>query len=87
MNTTHDAATHQAIQAMINEVGQLRLLVAIDSMPEKLQRVRQLLRELDAEYEQRAKQSRLMQKEEEQRKAINDYYMDRKNGSLAALAR
>lgn len=66
--SAHDAATHKAIQAMINEVGQLRLLVAIDSMPEKLQRVRQLLRELDAEYEQRAKLSKLMQKEEAQRR-------------------
>lgn len=60
---SHDAATHQAIQNMINEIGQLRMLVAIDSIPEKLQRVRQLLRELDAEYEVRAKQSRLMQTE------------------------
>lgn len=68
----HDAAVHKAIQAMINEVGQLRMLVAIDSMPEKLQRARQLLRELDAEYERRAKQSKLMQAEESLRRRIAD---------------
>ena len=42
-------AVAQTVERMINEIGQLRLLVAIDSMPEKLQQVRQLLRELDAE--------------------------------------
>lgn len=83
----HDAATYKAIQAMINEFGQLRLLVAIDSMPEKLQRARQLLRELDAEYELKAKQSKLMQAEEKKRQAIADYYIDRANGSHAALAK
>lgn len=54
MSDAHDAAVHKAVQAMINEIGQLRMLVAIDSMPHKLQQVRQLLRELDNEYERRS---------------------------------
>jgi len=34
---------------MLNEIGLLRKVVSIDSMPDKLQQIRQLLRELDAE--------------------------------------
>jgi hypothetical protein len=37
--------------AMLNEIGELRKTVAIDSMPQKLQQVRQLLRELDADLD------------------------------------
>jgi hypothetical protein len=37
---------------MLNEIGELRRFVAIDNMPDKLQQVRQLLRELDAELEE-----------------------------------
>ena len=44
-----DAAVRDTVEAMINEIGKLRLLVAIDNMPFKLQEVRQLLRELDEE--------------------------------------
>ena len=75
MNMHNDAAIHEAVKAMINEVGSLRMLVAIDSMPEKLQKARQLLRELDDELEQRAKQSRLMQREQSKRDllASEDY--------------
>lgn len=43
---------HETVKAMINEIGELRQFVAIDSMPDKLQQVRQLLRELDYELEQ-----------------------------------
>ncbi|MCG5512811.1 hypothetical protein [Ectothiorhodospira shaposhnikovii] len=62
--TKTDEAVHAAVQAMINEIGELRMLVAIDSMPEKLQKARQLLRELDEELHQRANQSRLMREED-----------------------
>ena len=41
--------TQKTVTAMIDEIGKLRLVVAIDSMPAKLQQIRQLLRELDAE--------------------------------------
>ncbi len=58
---SHNTTVHKTVKNMIDEIGQLRVLVAIDNMPEKLQRVRQLLRELDAEYEGLAKQSRRAQ--------------------------
>jgi hypothetical protein len=41
--------TQKTVTAMIDELGKLRLLVGIDSMPAKLQLIRQLLRELDVE--------------------------------------
>lgn len=46
---------HETVQRMISEIGELRKLVAIDNMPHKLQQVRQLLRELDAELEAQSK--------------------------------
>lgn len=46
---------HETVKAMIGEIGELRKFVAIDSMPYKLQQVRQLLRELDYELEQQIK--------------------------------
>jgi hypothetical protein len=49
----NDAAVKQTVINMINEIGLLRKLVAIDSMPYKLQQARLLLRELYAEYEER----------------------------------
>lgn len=49
MNAPTTPAVKQTIEAMLNEIGMLRKIVAIDSMPDKLQQVRQLLRELDAE--------------------------------------
>lgn len=49
------AAVHATVMAMVDQIGQLRQNgVAIDAMPPKLQQVRQLLRELDAELQQRA---------------------------------
>lgn len=59
MNTATDKTIHETVQAMIGEIGKLRQLVAIDSMPLKLQQVRQLLRELDYDMEQRAAQDKL----------------------------
>lgn len=53
MSNHNEAAVKATVKAMINEIGKLRLLVAIDSMPVKLQSVRQLLRELDAELDRR----------------------------------
>lgn len=49
MNSPTTPAVKQTVAAMLNEIGMLRLVVPIDSMPDKLQQVRQLLRELDAE--------------------------------------
>lgn len=43
-----NAAIQTTVEAMINEIGQLRKLMAIDSMPIELQQVRQLLRVLEA---------------------------------------
>lgn len=51
-----DKTVAQTVQNMISEIGELRKLVAIDSMPDKLQKVRQLLRELDEEFYQKSKQ-------------------------------
>ena len=42
------AATQITVEAMLNQIGLLRKLMAIDSMPVELQEVRQLLRVLDA---------------------------------------
>lgn len=49
MNAPTTPAIKQTVAAMLNEIGMLRKVVALDSMPIKLQQVRQLLRELDAE--------------------------------------
>lgn len=51
--SAHKETVKATVEAMINEIGKLRQFVAIDSMPTKLQQVRQLLRELDAEMEQK----------------------------------
>jgi bacterioferritin-associated ferredoxin len=51
-----DKTVAQTVQNMISEIGELRKIVAIDSMPDKLQKVRQLLRELDEEFYQKSKQ-------------------------------
>jgi hypothetical protein len=48
MTTATTPAIKQTIEAMLNEIGQLRKLVALDNMPEELQQARQLLRLLDA---------------------------------------
>jgi hypothetical protein len=48
------AATQITVEAMLDQIGLLRKLVAIDSMPLKLQQVRQLLRELNAELDKKA---------------------------------
>lgn len=55
MNATA-ATIHQTVKNMIGEIGALRQLVAIDNMPDKLQQVRQLLRELDAELESKTRE-------------------------------
>ena len=47
--SAHNETVHHTVEAMINEIGLLRQFVGIGSMPYKLQQVRQLLRELDAE--------------------------------------
>jgi hypothetical protein len=44
----------KTVTQMINLIGELRLLVAIDSMPLELQKARQLLRQLDAKLEAKA---------------------------------
>lgn len=48
------AATQITVEAMLDQIGLLRKLVAIDNMPVKLQQVRQLLRELNAELDKKA---------------------------------
>lgn len=45
----------QTVQNMINEIGMLRKIVEIDSMPVELQQVRQLLRQLDEKISKAAK--------------------------------
>lgn len=47
---------HQTVQNMIGEIGKLRQLVAIDNMPEELQKIRQMLRELDYKLQEADKQ-------------------------------
>jgi hypothetical protein len=47
-----NSLVHDTVHRMLNEIGELRRFVAIDNMPDKLQQVRQLLRELDAELEE-----------------------------------
>jgi len=76
--TATTATVHQTVKNMISEIGQLRQLVAIDNMPHKLQIVRQLLRELDAELE--AAQAKPVA-------ALTAYYDDRANSGLANRAR
>jgi len=49
MTSPTTIAVKQTVAAMLNEIGLLRKVVSIDSMPDKLQQIRQLLRELDAE--------------------------------------
>lgn len=57
--TPTQATIHETVIAMIGEIGKLRQLCAIDQMPEKLQQVRQMLRELDAELEQAKKAAKV----------------------------
>jgi hypothetical protein len=42
------AATQITVEAMLDQIGLLRKLMAIDNMPVELQQARQLLRVLDA---------------------------------------
>jgi len=44
---------HDTVTDMMACIGELRKFMALDSMPLKLQQVRQLLRELDHEMSQR----------------------------------
>lgn len=44
-------AVKETVHNMLNEIGKLRLLVALDNMPIELQQVRQLLRQLEARLE------------------------------------
>lgn len=73
MTSALDKTVHETVKAMIGEIGKLRSIVAIDNMPDKLQQVRQLLRELDYDLEQRA--------------AITEHYTDRAKSSLANRAK
>lgn len=51
MTAPNHSAIRKTVSALINEIGELRRLVGIDSMPEELQQVIQLLRMLDARLE------------------------------------
>jgi hypothetical protein len=55
-NTAHKEQVKKTVEAMIGEIGKLRQFMAIDSMPYKLQQVRQLLRELDEELNTKQKE-------------------------------
>ena len=48
MTSPTTSAVKQTVAAMINELGMLRKLVALDNQPIELLQIRQLLRELDA---------------------------------------
>jgi hypothetical protein len=56
-NAAHREQVKATVEAMIDELGKLRQFMAIDSMPYKLQQVRQLLRELDYELSEAQKRS------------------------------
>ena len=43
----HKKTVAKTVEAMINEIGKLRQMVAIDNMPDELQQARHLLRVLD----------------------------------------
>ena len=43
----HKKTVAKTVEAMINEIGKLRQMVAIDDMPAELQQARHLLRVLD----------------------------------------